>query len=205
MYKITSVENQRKCILPMNDISATIFYDKRIIISAPIPEPITWKCSKVEQVAPKGISHLTFAQDKFNSHTDYIEKDEMGNVVGMWANYFTDDGTKPSDSKPSEVDIHSVITYVGKATIKAGGSFKKLTVNFYDGETPIDFKLGQWSFEINGVDASSLLETDITDLEQNQIKVRFIGSEDYMGKTLKVIYSSTTGVISSVDILITGA
>ena len=67
-----------------------------------------------------------------------------------------------------------------------------------------DFRNGV-TFEMDGADASPLVETDTTDVDNNQIKVRFTGSEDYMGKTLKVTYSSTTGIISSVDLLITGA
>ena len=78
-------------------------------------------------------------------------------------------------------------------------------VSFYDEEGEIGFKLGQWSFAIDGADASSLVQTDTTDVEQNQIRVRFIGSEDYMGKTLKVSYSSVTGIVSNVDIQISGA
>lgn len=171
-------------------------------------EPRTWQISKVNRINSNGLVLITLTQQQFNPHTDYIEyenPDDPSSIIGMWADYYPDDGTTPVDDMPTQDDIHSVITYVGKASIKVGGSFKKFTVTFYDGETPVGFKLGQWGFEINGVDASSLLETDIADLEQNQIKVRFIGGEDYMGKTLKVIYSSTTGVISSVDILITGA
>lgn len=202
-YRITSVENQKIVWLPFNTITSDLFYDQRVVISEPRKEPVVWKCSKVEDMNVRGIIRLTWAQDQWNEHTDYIERDETGNVLGLWANYFEDGGT-PADDK-TQTDIHSVITYVGKPTLKAGGSFKKFTVSFYDGETPIDFKLGQWAFVIDGVDASSLVETDTTDVEQNQIKVRFIGSEDYMGKTLKVSYSSTTGIVSSVDILITGA
>ena len=123
----------------------------------------------------------------------------------MWADYYSSDGTVPSDEMTPEEDIHSVIQYVGKPNIKAGGSYKKFTVIFYDHETVIDHKIGQWTFTIDGEDASSLVQTDTTDVEENQIRVRFIGSEDYMGKTLKVEYSSNTGIVSSVDILITGA
>lgn len=171
-------------------------------------EPRTWQISKVNRINSNGTVLVTLTQQQYNPHTDYIEYEDPNDpstIVGMWANYYPDDGVPPVDDVPVKDEIHSVITYVGKASLKAGGNFKKFTVTFYDGETPIDFKLGQWSFEIDGVDASSLVQTDNTGVEQNQIKVKFIGSEDYMGKTLKVSYSSTTGIISSVDILITGA
>ena len=45
-YKIEIPENQRKAILPMNEISATIFYNQRFIISAPIKEPLAWRLTK---------------------------------------------------------------------------------------------------------------------------------------------------------------
>lgn len=170
-------------------------------------EPRTWKVSKVNRINSNGTVLVTLAQDQFNAHTDYIEYEDESDpstIIGMWADYYSSDGVKPVDDEPFPENIHSEILFVGKANIKVGGSFKKFTVIFYDGETPIDFKLGQWSFTINGVDASSLIQTDTTDVEQNQIKVRFTGSEDYVGKTLKVEYSSTTGIVSSVDIQIAG-
>ena len=197
----------------MNSLSEHIFYNLRMLIDNKIDvksgdEPRAWKVSKVNRINSNGTLLVTLAQDKFNAHTDYIEYEDESNpstIIGMWADYYSVDGTTPSDDTPPEENIHSVISFVGKSTLKAGGGYKKFTVTFYDGEMPIDFKLGQWAFFINGVDASSLLETDTTDVDVNQIKVRFIGSEEYVGKTLQVSYSSTTGIVSSVDILISGA
>lgn len=210
---ITAVEDQQKFIVPMNSVSEQIYYNQRMIIDNKIDvksgnEPRTWKISKVNRINSNGTLLATLAQDKFNAHTDYIEYEndsDPSTIIGMWADYYSTDGTVPSEDTPPSEDIHSVITYVGKPNIKVGGSYKKFTVIFYDHETVIDHKLGNWSFEIDGVDASSLVQTDTTDVEANQIRVRFIGSEDYMGKILKVTYSSTTGIVSSVDILISGA
>ena len=204
-FKITTPENQKLIWLPFNEKTSNLFYDQRIVISEPRKEPVVWKCSKVEDMNVKGIIRLTFAQDQWQPHRDYIEKDSDGNVIGLWADYYTDSGVTPSEETPVEDHAYSKITYVGKPNIKAGGSFKKFTVTFYDEEGEIGFKLGQWSFTIDGADASSLVQTDTTDVEQNQIRVRFIGSEDYMGKTLKVSYSSVTGIVSNVDIQISGA
>lgn len=211
--KIESVEDQQKFMVPMNSQSEQIFYNQRMIIDNKIDvkagnEPRTWTVSKVNRISSNGTLLVTLSQDKFNSHTDYIEyedENDPNTIIGMWADYFSSDGTVPSDETTPDEDIHSVIQYVGKPNIKAGGSYKKFTVIFYDHETVIDHKIGQWTFTIDGEDASSLVQTDTTDVEKNQIRVRFIGSEDYMGKTLKVGYSSNTGIVSSVDILITGA
>lgn len=212
-YRIESIEDQQKFIVPMNSISELLYYNQRMIIDNKIDvlrggEPRTWQISKVNRLNSKGTVLVTLTQEQFNPHTDYIEyenQDDPSTIIGMWADYYGNDSMLPTDDETVNSDIHSVITFVGKANIKVGGSFKKFTVNFYEGENPIDFKLGQWVFSIDGVDASSLITTDTSGLEQNQIKVKFIGSEDYMGKTLNVEYSSTTGIVSSVDILITGA
>ena len=212
-YKIETVEDQQKFIVPLNSISELLYYNQRMIIDNKVDvlkgaEPRTWQISKINRLNANGLVLVTLTQQQFNAHTDYIEyenPEDPSTIVGMWADYYSTDDVTPVDDKPVEDNIRSVITYAGKASLKAGGSFKKFTVTFYDGEEPIDFKLGQWSFTIDGVDASSLIKTDTTGVEQNQIKVKFIGSEDYMGKTLKVEYSSTTGIVSSVDILITGA
>ena len=39
-----------------------------------------WGNSKVEDMNVRGITRYTFAQDLWNSHTDYIEKDEDGSA-----------------------------------------------------------------------------------------------------------------------------
>ena len=212
-YRFTIPEDQQKFILPLNELSEKLFYNQRMIIDTKVDvfrggEPRTWQISKVNRLNSKGTVHVTLAQEQFNPHTDYIEyenPDDPTTIVGMWADYYSNDGVPSSEEEVPTENIYSKITFVGKANIKVGGSFKKFTVTFYDGEDAIDYKLGQWNFAIDGVDASKLLETDTTGLEQNQIKVKFIGSEDYMGRTLTVSYSSTTGIISSVDIQITGA
>ena len=212
-YKIETIEDQQKFIVPLNSITELLYYNQRMIIDNKVDvlrgaEPRTWQISKVNRLNSNGLVLVTLTQEQFNPHTDFIEyedPEDPSTIVGMWADYFTNDGSTPTDETPIEDNVRSVITYVGKASIKVGGSYKKLTVTFYDGDEPVGFRLGQWAFAIDGVDASSLIQTDSTDIEQNQIKVKFTGSEDYMGKTLTVSYSSTTGIVSSVDILITGA
>ena len=199
-YRVETVENQRKCILPMNDISATIFYDQRIVLSAPIEEPVVWRCTKVEQISPKGIDHLTFAQAKWNSHTDYIEKDEEGNVVAMWCDYFDINDNPAEDPESPSSTIYCTITHSGTAPeIKTGGSYKKFTVTFYDTEGETAFQSGTWSFAVDGVDVSSLLtirtKADDPSLTDNQIKIKFAKDDSYIGKNLEVKFEATaTGI-----------
>lgn len=221
-YKLSSVENQRMCVLPMNEISSTIFYNQRIIISAPRKEPVTWHCSKVEQTAPKGVNHLTFAQELWNEHTDVFQYvslnpsddgisnkyDSTRELLGMWADYNSSTVT-PSDylnTSPTTSGIFAVITYAGQnAQLKIGGNYKKFSVSFYNGsqDNPVSYISGTWSFTINGMDASALVNVltsaTSTELNANQIKLKFLKDDSYIGKVIKISFTTTTGITTSAD------
>lgn len=186
----------------MNDISATIFYNQRFIISAPIPEPLAWRLTKQEDISPKGVRRLTFAADKFDQYNDYIEKDEDGNIIGMYADYFNNHHTpedyfEEKDHSSSITSITSVIKCSGKKQIKVGGSAKTLTVTFYDSNNEIEPFESSFSFAIDGNNADELLE--ITNITKNIIKVRFLGGDEYLGKILTVTNISNE-IISTLDI-----
>lgn len=187
-YKTESVENQTKAILPYNDISKTLFYNTRSIISVDLPQPITWRVTKVEGLAHKGNILFTFAQDTFDQHHDYIERDEDGKLIGMWADYFNEDNLptdKTSDSQ--DQDTYAEITYAGaEPHIKVNGSYKKITITYYStqSENP-DQTPGVWSYFIDDTDVSDLIKELETD-SPNSIKIKFLGDEEYLGRTLVV-------------------
>lgn len=206
----------------MNEISATLFYNTRIVLSAPIETPVTWHCSKVEQISPKGISHITFAQDKWDANKDAFQyewvdplthevkteftsvfySDRSKKIVGIWADYFSAPATPTTPNKPV-INIWSKITYSGvKAEAKVGGNFKKLTVSFYNEDEQIPTKSGNWNFYIDESDASSLITTEI--VSDSQIKFKFTGGDSYIGKVLKVNYTSDDGISTDVDFSIIG-
>jgi hypothetical protein len=205
-YRITTIENQRKCVLPMNDISTTIFYDQRLAISAPIAEPIVWKCSKVEQTSPKGVSRLTFVQDHWDQHHDYIQHlipdDPDSKVIGIWCNYFDYDIIPEDSLVPKHIPyIHSEITYAGnKPEMKINGNNKTFTVTFYDKDTQIPHKDGVWSILLDGVDIIS--DPTRADVSQatDKLKFKFIGTRNDIGKIITVGYSSNDGVKSQVEL-----
>ena len=188
MYKTESPENQTKAILPYNDISKTLFYNTRSIISVDLPQPITWRVTKVEGLAHKGNILFTFAQDAFDQHHDYIERDEDGKLIGMWADYFNEDNLptdKTSDSQ--DQDTYAEITYAGaEPHIKVNGSYKKITITYYStqSENP-DQTPGVWSYFIDDTDVSDLIKELETD-SPNSIKIKFLGDEEYLGRTLVV-------------------
>ena len=209
-YKLTSIENQKIIWLPMNDITRTIFYDQRVVISQYRDEPVVWSCSKVEDMNVRGIARYTFAQDLWNAHTDFIEKDEDGNVIGMWCDYFDNGEVIPTPPLEPISNIYSVISYSGlKPDMRIGGSYKKFTVTFYDDGEVIEHKEGAWTFRIDGVNVSDMITTldnsQSTDVAENQIKAKIAASADYIGKTLVVGYESSDGIKSEIEINLLGA
>ena len=175
-FKITQPEDQQKLILPLNRDSEHLYYNQRVIIDAPVlTEPRAWHISKINRIAYNGLLNLTFAQDLFDQHNDFIETDADGNVIGMWADYH-----RQPIKEVQQVSFE--ILYAGvRPQIKVGGSSKKLTVSFSDDNT-YD---GSWSYTIDGVDAAALLQSEVSG---NTNKIKFIGDSTYIGKTLTVKY-----------------
>ena len=193
-YVVETIENQRKFILPFNDDSVNIFYNQRFIISAPTPHPTAWRITKVESNNPMGIMKFTLAQDQFDEHTDFIEKDEHGRVVGMWADYYATKNAPVEDLKDTEIlsidndGDYSEITYSGvDPYVKIKGLYKTLTIKYYNSNELLKNQtVGDWSFNIDGVDASELIDVKIDETKPNAIKIKFLGDEKYLNKILLV-------------------
>lgn len=204
-YRTEVVENQTKALLPYNDITKTLFYNTRSIISADLPTPITWRVTKVESLAHKGNIMFTFAQDLFDQHHDYIERDEDDKLLGMWANYFNEDNL-PSDNPSSDSqdqDNYAEITYAGtEPHIKVNGSYKKINITYYStqSENP-DQTPGDWSYWIDDTDVSDLIKVLETD-SPNSIKIKFLGDEEFLGKTL-LVRNTRDNIIAELQLFIT--
>ena len=191
-YRLTVIEDQQKFILPLNTLTEKLYYNQRMIIDNKVDvrtgaEPRAWKISKINRINSNGTVLVTLAQDMWDEHADYIEYDG-DTIVGMWADYYSKDGTTPQDEDLT--NVHAVVSYSGNGAIKVGGGYKKLTVIFYNKEIPIDLMLGNWTFTI--------------DEDGDHIKVKFTGSEDYMGKSLVVSYETYKGITGSAELAIRG-
>lgn len=179
-----------------------LFYNQRLIIdNRVLTEPRVWVITKPNRIANKGICGLTFAQDVFDPHKDYVEKDADGNVIGMWADYFVD-GLTPED-QTDYTDLTCEVSVVGNKRIKIDGGYKRLSVQFFKNGEPAEFKDGNWNYYVDGTDVSLLVE-EITDgLAKNERSIRFIGTDDYIGKMLDVVYTSGT-ISDDLELSITG-
>lgn len=195
----TIVEDQQKFAAPLNRDTEKFYYNQRLIIDNKVlTEPRLWQISKINRIAPNGIARITLAQTKFDGNKDYV-KIENDEVVEMYADYYVGN-TEPNDFMDTD-EIRAEITYPGKSTIRVGSGYKKLAVNFYQGESEIPLIEGQWQYFIGNEDVSNLIAYSTVDLEENEIKIKFNSKDtNYGGKTLTIKYVVNENIQASVDL-----
>lgn len=177
----------------MNSITEKFWYsdddtkNMRLIVSALIKTPITWRITKCENAQPLGIQKLTLYQDRFNDHTDFVNM-ETGE---MYANYFDSEiaPTDPSTPSPTPSFITAKIS-ASTSTIKVGGSYKSLTVNLYndsneDITTEYSDATISWTCNIDDEDWTDKV-TWRDGTEFNQKKLKFLNDTAVIGKILTV-------------------
>jgi len=201
LHKTTIPEDQLKFAITLNRDTEKLYYNQRLIVDNNVlTEPRTFQISKVNRIMPGGIAIITLAQTKFDGDKDYVEIDKTTEeVIGLWADYFVGN-TEATD--PVETDsIHVEITYPGKPTIRVGSGYKKLAVNFYQGESDIPLMEGQWQFYIGDEDVSNLIVYSSAEVEENEIKIKFNSKDtNYGGKTLTIKYVVNSDIQASVDL-----
>lgn len=207
-YKITVQEDQQKFAVPLNRDTEKIYYRedsdnlRMIIDNKVLTEPRCWKVTKVNRITPNGISRITLAQDSFDQHKDYIELDDNGNVIGMWADYYKS-SIPPIDSSEKPIKtIYGKFTYSGQSQLCVDGGYKTYTLNFYDDDELIEFKNGDYAFVIgeSPID-EGLIKTIIKD---NTIKVKFLGDLKWINSIITMTHTTEDGVKTSVDVEIIG-
>ena len=206
-FKIQSPEDQQKFIVQMNSISEHIYYDKRFIIDnmGVSTEPRTWSVTKVNRIQANGTVMVTLAQDKFDEHTDYIERDKDGKIIGMWASYYSD-GVEPVPAdQPSPVSKYVKMTYKGTQNfqLKVGGSARTFMVEYFDEHNnPTDYDAGVWSVSIDGKPADK--DISITPVKDGEVKIKIIGDDSLLGKECEIMFKSMLGPKTSIKMNISG-
>lgn len=197
-------------MLPLNRLSETIYYNQRHIIDNKVlTEPRTFRVSKVNRVSVSGIANITFAQDAFDSSTDFVETDENGNVLYFWANYYQSGDITPTD-ETSDPLIRGEITVEAKPQIRLGGGYKKLMVTFYEGDKEVEFEPGEWKFFVGDIEISDKLNiltaADSDKVALNEIKIKLPNDNDsneyLLGKKINVQFHSLTGIEANYEISI---
>ena len=196
-------DNQTKLLFELNTITEKFWYNTdlnktmRLIVGAPTDNPLTWSITKVENSNPIGIQKLTLYQDFYNPHTDKIVKDENGNIIAMYADYY-DSSIDPISSNISEHHLTPSKTY-GRITaftsnIKVGGSYKTLSIKIYDSnDNEITDRYSDaifnWSCYLDERDKTTDLSAKVTwrnGTTFNQKKIKFPNDRTYLGKNLNV-------------------
>lgn len=165
-----------------------------IIDNKVLTEPRAWHITKVNRLEVSGLTRITLAQDRFDAHKDFIETNEDGEVIGMWADYYTEGQLIPEDYEQEIVPsgVYMTMTYSGtKPELKVGGSFKKITIHFFIKEEEQHYTGGVWSYALKdgGIitpldDISEYLVEEV--LSSSQIRIKFIGDASNIGKVLIV-------------------
>lgn len=199
-YKVTSIEDQQKFIVPINQESQNLFYNQRMIIDNKVDaEPRAWVISKVNRIANNGLVQCTLAQDRYDQNHDFIERSSDGKIIGMWADYFSDGIEPKEDSKSQDVQMSICYSGVQNNQLKIGGNYRTFYVKFYDIEgNQQEAQEGSWNFSINGSDASSLLSVVDSDLKNN-IKIKFIGDDTYIGEKLVISFTIKDNLSTSLE------
>lgn len=164
----------------MNDITERIHYisedhedNQRLIISSLKPNPAVWLVSKIQDLNPRGIMKLTYKQTVFDEHTDYVDW-ETGD---MYADYYVNDIEPTEDVTTNTITAN--ITALNNY-IKLGGSYKLLTVSFFNssGQDITDsyiesLTVENWKCYINDVDyTENELVTWLPQAEGNKMKLK---------------------------------
>lgn len=213
--KIETIEDQQKFTVPLNRDTEKLYYNQRLIIDgAVLTEPRAWHITKINRIAPNGISRITLAQDHYDNTKDYIEVNSDGNVIGMWADYYTS-SLEPTNYQ-KETTVSSSIGFSGaNSDIKIGGSYKQYAINFEDGK----YRTGKWEYYIREKETDSLIKfNDIIEktdgLKNNEIKIHFgldkdknsnKTTEDYyefIDWILTIKYVTDDGIETSLDVAI---
>lgn len=209
-------DNVDKAFLPLNDITENINYvdensvNQRMIISAKTKHPLAWKLTKLENTKPLGLLQLTFSQTPFDQNNDYIEKDDNGNIIGMWADFYKSiTPTDPDTPSPTPSTTYGKIT-ASTSTIKVGGSYKTLTLKLYDAdgnEVTDNYSSStfDWTCYIKGNEIDDLSESGVVTLIEgssvfNQAKIKFADDRSYLGKILVIhccIFDEHEGYINA--------
>ena len=198
--RFTTQQNQEILFIPTNSISDTIYYvsegsQKNQLIIVDVPNysidhwtPNTWIVSKVERVNVKGRTKITLYQTFFDEHRDVIEKDDNGNIIGMWANLndsILEPTEKPEIHFPLLPPEHSATISSSTPYIKVGGSYKTLTFKSENESINYENCTFVWTGSIDGTSVDDKV-TKINGKNPNQKKIKFPNDSSQLGKKLSI-------------------
>lgn len=204
-YLTTSVENQKKLWLPVNQDTQTIVYNEHITISTNPYRRTAWEITKVIDTEPAGLLKLTLAQQlELGSRDDLtwvnITSDEISDELhGAHYDFYQsriNDKPQHTPTDPFEVD-ESMISFTGvKPNLKVGGSYKTYTANFYKNGEFVE-KIPYWTISYIVNDVEMCVFDFIYD--ENTIVPEVNSADFIVSKDRKIIYMQGKDEIFSIQ------
>lgn len=175
----TTAENQSQMWLPKNEITDTIYYNQRFLISDRRPIPLAWEVSKIIDVNPYGVVKFTLTQEMFNHQFDYVDDE------GMWADYFKYAVEPTEPTEPAEKYGELVCK---QSVIKVRGNKRTISFIAHDGEllVPITLNETSWSFNIPDV------ILDFSD-DYSSVAVKLPDNDELIGTALVIDVADDAG------------
>lgn len=206
-------DNQNKTWLPLNPVTENLWWNDdlektmRVIVGAPTSHPLAWRISKIENFSPIGLQKLTLYSHFFDPNRDYIEKDEDGRIIGMWADYW-DYKTQPENHEKSEditLPSSNIICKLSASTpeLKIGGTYKLITAKIYDNSNkditdsyssiePV------WTCSIDGEDFTN--KVTWLKYKDYQMKLKFPNDKKYLTQILTVRCTVTDKIVGEIQL-----
>ena len=168
----TSPQNEIAFWCPTTDDVRTIDYDQRFLITDNKIHPLAYVVTKREDTVPLGVTKLTLAQCDYDNKRDNIDL--------MICDYYQSDITPTEKTIPSAG--YSSISYSGiTKTLKAGGSSKTYTAQFYDADKNLLSDI-QAVWDYSSFDTSKF----VVSVSGNQVKIKALANTEGTVGTLKI-------------------
>ncbi len=140
-YTFEVVEQQHVMLMPSNEDTNILTYNTRMLVSnvGRYP-PIAWKISKVQPSVVYDTVRFTMTQEQYNAAVDDVEL----MIADYGKSYLNVDDTEDltifETSDVTEIISPSnlEIVYSGNPSVRAGGGYKKLTLQSRIGEELVD-------------------------------------------------------------------
>ena len=218
-YNFYALDDVGSIWLPLNSVTQNVGYlttsgksNQRVCVSAKIDTPMTYKISKVGVAQPVGLIKLTLDQDSFNQYTDYIERDEYGNIIGMWADYYYDD-TKPSQPLEDAGIVGNMLVNLTapNSRLRVGGSYKTITASIIDNGVDVTAEhmmdIGNWRVYL-GKDLVDITDSSLIILmsppdKPNVAKIKFANDRSYINKIITV-RCTVDNIVGEIQLDLTG-
>jgi hypothetical protein len=180
-YTFQVVENQHIAMMPSNDDANTIGYETKFLISneGRYP-PIAWNVSKVQPAINGDITRFTMTQEQFDPSRDNAEL----MIADYYASYVEPD--LPAVEEASAIRDWEFV-YSGMPTVRAGGGYKKFTLQERIDDLLVDMTEDvEWFVDFPDGDLTKLEFS----VDGNVFKVKCLPQYDLIGKTFTVTAQS---------------